>query len=73
MQVNSEIIISDTSCLILLDKVGRLDLLENIDYSVYVSPEIKHEFGKNLPDWIKVKSAKNKFYQELLELDLDVG
>jgi len=73
MRIDSEIIISDTSCLILLSKIGSLELLNQISSKVYITPEIKTEFGKDLPDWIRIKKAQNKKYQEILEMDLDVG
>ncbi|RUA32186.1 MAG: DUF3368 domain-containing protein [Bacteroidetes bacterium] len=73
MPIDSEVIISDTSCLILLSKIDKLDLLKKFSDSIYVTPDIKSEFGNELPDWIKVKAPKNKAYQELLELDLDAG
>ena len=73
MPIDSEVIISDTSCLILLSKIDKLGLLRKFSDSIYITPDIKSEFGKELPDWIKVKAPKNKSYQELLELDLDAG
>lgn len=73
MSIESEVIISATNCLILLSKIDRLDLLKKISKSIFITSEIKSEFGKETPSWIKVKSPKNKSYQELLELDLDSG
>jgi len=73
MRIDSEIIISDTSCLILLSKIGSLELLNQISSKVYITPEIKTEFGKDLPAWILIKKAQNKKYQEILEMDLDAG
>ena len=73
MQHNSEIIISDTSCLILLYKIDELDLLKGISDKVFVTSTIKKEFGKPLPDWIKIKSPSDKHYQKILEMDLDPG
>ena len=73
MQPNSSIIISDTSCLIILYKIDELDLLKNLSNKVYITPTIKKEFSKKLPDWIKTKSPKDNHYQEILEIDLDPG
>lgn len=73
MQPDSEIIISDTSCLILLSKIDRLDLLKQLSTKIYITPEIINEFGNNVPDWIQIKSPQNKHYQDILEMDLDVG
>lgn len=54
-----ELIICDTSCLILFEKIDRIALLHNCYPKVYITPEIAGEFGKNLPDWITIKEAKN--------------
>lgn len=73
MPLNSEIIISDTSCLILLNNIAELDLLLNLGREVFVTPEISQEFGKILPDWIKIKSPSNTHYQKILEREIDKG
>ncbi|PIQ19910.1 MAG: DUF3368 domain-containing protein [Cytophagales bacterium CG18_big_fil_WC_8_21_14_2_50_42_9] len=68
-----ELIICDTSCLILFDKIERLELLRNCYSSIYVTPEIAEEFGKGLPDWIKIKGASNKALQQTLTQILGKG
>ena len=73
MQLNSEIIISDTSCLILLHKIDELELLDKLGKNVFITQIIKREFGQKLPDWIKVKEPSDKHYQKMLEMDLDEG
>jgi predicted nucleic acid-binding protein len=73
MQLDSEIIISDTSCLILLYKIDELELLDKLSKSVYITQIIKREFGQKLPDWIKVKEPSDTHYQKILEMDLDEG
>lgn len=73
MQHSFEIIISDTSCLILLGKIDELDLLHRLCEKVYITPTIKEEYGEELPDWLKVKAPENTQYQNLLEMDLDAG
>jgi predicted nucleic acid-binding protein len=67
MPLNSEIVISDTSCLILLAKIGGLDVLRRIGKRVLVTPEIKQEFGMSLPDWIIVKEPAYRHFQNLLQ------
>ncbi len=47
MQDNSDIIISDTSCLIILDKIDELELLRKVERKIYVTPIISKEFGKS--------------------------
>jgi predicted nucleic acid-binding protein len=38
-------IISDTSCLIILSKIGKFDLLKDIYRQITVTTEIAEEFG----------------------------
>ena len=59
MQHSSEIIISDTSCLILLGKIDEIDLLHRLCEKVYITPTIKEEYGEDLPDWIEIKAPGN--------------
>jgi len=73
MQRSSEIIISDTSCLILLYKIDELELLKDLADNVFITKTIKKEFGRTLPDWIHVKSPTDKHYQQILEMDFDPG
>lgn len=73
MPLNSEIIISDTSCLILLTNIDELDLLRKMGKAVFITPEINQEFGKSLPNWIKIKEPIDKHYQKLLEREIDKG
>lgn len=73
MQRNSDIIISDTSCLIILSKIDELELLKEIGKKVYVTPIIHKEFGESLPDWIVISLPNNTHYQQLLEMELDKG
>jgi predicted nucleic acid-binding protein len=73
MLPGSDIVITDTSCLILLSKINQLILLKKLSQNVYVSKEIKMEFGSELPEWIIVKEPRDKHYQKILEIDLDRG
>lgn len=68
-----KVVISDTSCLIILTKVGKLDLLNKIYSEVVTTPEVESEYGNELPEWIKVISASNTFLQKELELKIDLG
>lgn len=68
-----EIVVSDTSCLILLHKIGRISLLESLFKSVTVTATIAKEFGKSLPDFIIIENPKDVNYQKILERFLDPG
>lgn len=69
----SKIIVSDTSCLVLLNKLGLLTLLRELFGEIAITPEIEAEYGQALPSWIKIITAKDKNYQKILETKIDVG
>ena len=60
------IVIADTSCLILFHKIGELDILRKVYESVTTTPEVAEEFGYELPGWILIENVKDKKYQEFL-------
>jgi predicted nucleic acid-binding protein len=66
-------VIADTSCLIALSKIEGIELLKELYQEVYITEEIAFEFGETLPEWIRIESVKNKKYQQLLDLYLDLG
>ena len=66
-------IISDTSCLIILTNIGELDLLHRTFGEIITTKEVLQEFGEELPDWIIVKSATDKYRQRILETQVDRG
>lgn len=66
-------IIVDTSCFILLDKIGQLDILFNLFGEVTTTNEIAAEFGKPLPGWVNIQSVANKKQQQIIELEIDKG
>jgi predicted nucleic acid-binding protein len=68
-----KIIISDTSCLILLEKIGELDLLHEVFGEILITQEIVDEYGLNLPEWISIQNSTNKNYQKILEASVDKG
>jgi predicted nucleic acid-binding protein len=67
------VIISDTSCLILLEKIGELHLLNKLFGQITITKEIAEEFNEGLPDWFEISSPTNKTYQKILEASLDKG
>ena len=52
-----KVVISDTSCLIILDKIGELDLLHKLYGKVFTTPQIAEEFGDELPFWVEIKDS----------------
>ena len=68
-----KVIISDTSCLIILTKIGELDLLRQLYKTVTITQDVLLEYGEHLPDWIEVQQAKDHYRQQLLEMQVDKG
>lgn len=68
-----KIIISDTSCLIILSNIGELDLLHKLYGKVITTLDIALEYGETLPEWVEVVNSYDKSKQDLLELQIDKG
>lgn len=68
-----KIIVSDTSCLILLDKISQLDILKKLFNQVIVTQVVAEEYGKKLPEYIRIENAKNLTYQKILTSFVDPG
>jgi predicted nucleic acid-binding protein len=66
-------IISDTSCLILLDKIDEIHLLKKLFGSIITTPEVADEFGLPLPSWVQVRNATDEKYQLFVEKSVDKG
>jgi predicted nucleic acid-binding protein len=68
-----EIVISDTSCLIVLSKIGELDLLRKRYSRVLIPSEVEKEFGNALPDWILVLEPSSISRAQVAHLNIDPG
>jgi len=68
-----EVIIADTSCLIVLTNAGQLDVLRLVYGKVAITPEIAGEYGATLPDWLIVKAVQDRSRVKLLSLQIDQG
>jgi hypothetical protein len=68
----SSVVISDTSCFIILSKIDELDLLHKVYENIFTTPEISAEYGESLPEWVKIISVKDKYRQQLLEMQLGI-
>jgi predicted nucleic acid-binding protein len=66
-------IISDASCLILLEKIGELELLNKLYGTIITTEEVAMEFGNPLPSWFEIKEPVNKNYQSIIDTSLDKG
>ena len=68
-----KIVISDTSTLILFQKIEEFNLLQKVYGELITTPEIAMEFGDELHGWIKIQSASDKKYQDFLYTQVDYG
>lgn len=68
-----KIIVSDTSCLIVLEKIGELDLLNKVFGQILITQTVADEFGQKLPAWISIQNPHNQNYQKLLSAKVDEG
>jgi|SRR5690554_1018776 len=66
-------IVSDSSCFILLSNIGELDLLYKVYGEIITTPEVVSEFNGPLPEWVIIKKPVDKYYQTILEAQLDRG
>lgn len=66
-------IISNTSCLIVLDNIGMLDVLKELYGKVFITEEVSKEFGKTVPDWIEVRRVSDNKYLKLMKNFVDLG
>ena len=54
--MKNRIVITDTSCFILLDKINALHILHQLFTEVITTSEIASEYGAPLPDWVIVEN-----------------
>lgn len=73
MQKNSESILPDTSCLILLSKIDELGLLTLPGRTIVTTPTVAEEFKTALPIWMKIKEPSLGLYRKINKLNLDRG
>lgn len=66
--------IIDTSCFILLEKIGELDLIRKVFQSEIVTTDVvATEFKKELPKWVRINQVENKRFFTFLESEVDSG
>ena len=68
-----KIIISDTSCFIILSNIGELEILHKVYGSILTTEDIAIEFGEPLPNWVNVVNVSDKYRQQILEMQIDKG
>lgn len=68
-----KVIIADTSCLVLLEKIDELNILQKLFQTVFITDTIAKEFDSYLPEWIQKKEIEDKKYLRILETSVDPG
>jgi predicted nucleic acid-binding protein len=66
-------IISNTSCLIILDNINALDILQKLYQNIYLTEEVAQEYGKPLENWMNVMAVKDRNYLRILNTSVDLG
>jgi len=66
-------VISNTSCLIVLSNIGKLDLLKDVYGVIFITEEVAQEFGDFIPEWINVTAVKDQTKTKLITKTLDIG
>lgn len=59
------VIVSDTSCLILFYKIGELDLLKKLFGRLHITDIVLKEFDQPVPEWIEVVQLKTDVHKGL--------
>ncbi|MCH8569692.1 MAG: DUF3368 domain-containing protein [Balneolales bacterium] len=65
-------IVCDASCLILFNKIGSLDLLNQVFGKILITDTVAKEFGHSIPEWIQVRPPNSILQKGLLNI-LDAG
>ena len=64
--------VSNSSCLIALENIGRLDWLSESFETVFIPAAVQDEFGRK-PEWLVVKPVHNRTVVEALSTQIDIG
>ena len=59
------VIVSDTSCLILFNKIGELHLLKKLFGKLLITETVLKEFNQPVPEWVEIIQPKNDLYKGL--------
>jgi predicted nucleic acid-binding protein len=67
-----EAVVSDSTCLIGLERIGKLDILPALFALIMIPPEVEREFGGKFP-WLKVENLKDNLLVKALQMVVDAG
>lgn len=66
-------VISNTSCLVVLDNAKLIHILKRLYENIFITEEVYKEFGKDVESWIQVGKVENWNYVKLLGNSVDLG
>ena len=64
--------VADSTCLIGLERIGRLDVLQALFKPLVIPPKVQEEFGVAI-EWIEVEPPSNRMLVDALKLMVDEG
>ncbi|MFL6227935.1 MAG: DUF3368 domain-containing protein [Pyrinomonadaceae bacterium] len=67
-----ETVVVDSTCLIGLERIGRLDVLPALFDPIFIPPEVAREFGTSLP-WLRTEAPINLALVSALKMLVDDG
>lgn len=67
-----ELIVSDSTCLIGLERVGLLDILPELYGQIMIPPEVEREFGGTF-SWLQTENITSSALVAALRLAVDAG
>ncbi len=65
--------VSNSSCLIAMETIGQLDLLERLYGIVTIPPAVAQECRSTLPGWLQVHPVQNQAMVQTLRMNLGPG
>ncbi len=68
-----EIIVADTSCLIVLERIGKIEILHRLFGTVTITHQVALEYKLPLLDWIKIQGFQNQQLFKELQYKVDIG
>jgi predicted nucleic acid-binding protein len=68
-----DLVIADTSCLIVLTNVDELDILRKTYDRILIPPAVATEYGFEIPSWISIEAPSAKALRRFENLGLDAG
>lgn len=71
--MSDPITVCNSSCLIVLEAIGQLDLLQQLLGTITIPDAVVAEFGNPLPGWFAVESVQNRATVKSLQLQLGPG